>query len=65
MRTTDGFEIENGSDIYVAYKTDDGKYIPMKVNMYHQMGHFQKWYKERENCVNECEQRNTLSNHNQ
>lgn len=61
MRTTDGYEIENGSNIHVCYKNDKGDYIPMKVNMYHQMGHFQNWYHKRENCQKECDQRNSLN----
>lgn len=58
MRTNDGHEIENGSDIYVAYPSIDNIYKPIKVNMYDIRAHFKYWFLKKENCKIECDKLN-------
>ena len=58
MRTNDGYEVENGSSIYVAYPSKEGWYSPINVNMYDSKAHFKFWFRDEVNCQKECDKFN-------
>lgn len=63
MRTNDGVEIKNGSNVWIAYQDIiNSNFKPIKVNMYDQKAHFKYWYHERKNCQSECDKLNGTTN---
>ncbi len=58
MKSNDGYQLPDNSDIWVITRNPDTTFSPFKLNMYDGRATGRYWYYKEENCQKECDKLN-------